>query len=157
MDDSQDLHWRETMAQNLSAPVNLSGKWKLIQNENYDNFLQALGVGKIARVAASSQSPIMEIQQDSDDNMVVSLTTPVRVTEDRYTVGREFTSPDPANAGRTASFIATWNREAKKLSIRNMSDPENGIHIEREIVGGMLVQTQTIGKVVAKKYFVKTV
>ncbi|XP_038054709.1 cellular retinoic acid-binding protein 2-like [Patiria miniata] len=148
---------QEPQTPKAKAPVDLTGKWKLIKNENYDEFLQALGVGKIARVAASSQAPTMEIKQDDDDNMVVTLSTPMRSMEDRYTVGQEFTNPDSTLDGEEATYMPSWDREGKKLSIRNMSRPEDGIHITRELVGGMLVQTQMVGTVVAKRYFVRTV
>ncbi|XP_022104993.1 cellular retinoic acid-binding protein 2-like [Acanthaster planci] len=148
---------QEPLPPKPKAPVDLSGKWKLIKNENYDEFLQALGVGKIARVAASSQSPTMEIKQDENDNMVVTVSTPMRATEDRYTVGQEFTNPDPTREGELATYLPTWDWEGKKLTIRNLSRPDDGIHVTRELVGGMLVQTQMVGTAVAKRYFVRTV
>ncbi|XP_078665099.1 cellular retinoic acid-binding protein 2-like [Branchiostoma floridae x Branchiostoma belcheri] len=67
---------------------NLSGNWKMVESENFDAFLEALGLPPAARQAAAASTPRETIQQDGDSFSIKTIAS--RTTEVRFKVGEEF-------------------------------------------------------------------
>lgn len=131
--------------------VDFSGTWKLEKNENFEEFLKALGVGILKRTAALKTSPSIEITQKGDD-FVVIMKTAIRNQEVKFKMGEEFKATDPL-AGKEMTMKATW--EGSKQVIKNVTDPD-GIMVTRELLeDGKMVQTQTKGTVSCKRFFTK--
>lgn len=42
------------------------GRWKLVQTENFDEYMKEIGVGLITRKAAAHLKPILEIRLDGE-------------------------------------------------------------------------------------------
>ncbi|XP_066268953.1 cellular retinoic acid-binding protein 2-like [Branchiostoma lanceolatum] len=68
--------------------VNLSGNWRFVESENFDAFLEALGVDPAMRQVAKSASPRETIQQDGDTFHIKTIAG--KTTEIKFKVGQEF-------------------------------------------------------------------
>eukprot|EP00058_Branchiostoma_floridae_P000209 XP_002585697.1 hypothetical protein BRAFLDRAFT_73769 [Branchiostoma floridae] len=55
--------------------VDLSGTWKMVQVENFDAYLQALGIGFVLRAIAKMLSNTQIIEQDGDSFYVKDINT----------------------------------------------------------------------------------
>jgi len=136
------------------APIDLTGTWKLVKNENLDEFLKAMNLNFAVRKMAAAATPVLEITQEGDVFKVI--TKGVKTHEANFTVGQEFQDKNPLNEKQMSTYMPAW--EGDKLRIDNKSNPE-AIDVIRELVDGQLVQTQTIGTgdkaVVSKRIFAR--
>merc|ERR1712198_89938 len=57
--------------------VQFTGKYTRVSEENYNEFLKALGVNFVLRKAATSSTPVMEISE-SDGNWVMKTSTTMK-------------------------------------------------------------------------------
>merc|ERR1711994_232466 len=60
--------------------VQFTGKYTRVSEENYNEFLKALGVNFVLRKAATSSTPVMEISE-SDGNWVMKTSTTMKSVE----------------------------------------------------------------------------
>ncbi|XP_078584472.1 cellular retinoic acid-binding protein 2-like [Branchiostoma floridae x Branchiostoma japonicum] len=68
--------------------ANLSGNWKLVESENFDAFLEALGVDPAMREIVQSTIPRETIMQDGDTFNIKTIAQ--KITEVKFKVGEEF-------------------------------------------------------------------
>ncbi|XP_060806800.1 fatty acid-binding protein-like [Amyelois transitella] len=66
----------------------LGKKYKMVSSENFDDFMCALGVGFITRMAANAISPTVEFKKDGDFYILVTSST-FKTTESKFILGEE--------------------------------------------------------------------
>ncbi|KAK1342279.1 hypothetical protein QTO34_015035 [Cnephaeus nilssonii] len=114
-----------------------NGAWKIDRNENYDKFMEKMGINVVKRKLAAHDNLKLIISQE----------------------GNKFTIKE-SSAFRTAEIAfdlgGTWSLEGDKL-VGRFKRVDNGkeLNAVREIVGGELVQTYVYEGVEAKRIFKK--
>ncbi|XP_035658938.1 cellular retinoic acid-binding protein 2-like [Branchiostoma floridae] len=68
--------------------ANFSGNWKFVESENFDAFLEALGVDPAMREIVQSTIPRETIMQDGDTFNIKTIAQ--KITEVKFKVGEEF-------------------------------------------------------------------
>ncbi|XP_071758294.1 fatty acid binding protein 7, brain, a [Centroberyx gerrardi] len=123
--------------------------WKLIESENFDDYMKALGVGFATRQVGNVTKPTIVIGQEGDKVVVKTLST-FRNTEISSKLGEEFdeTTADDRNVKSTLSM-----------------DGDNLVHVQkwdgketkfvREIKDGKMVMTLTFEGVQAVRTYEK--
>ncbi|XP_064612265.1 sodium/calcium exchanger regulatory protein 1-like [Liolophura sinensis] len=83
----------------------LAGHWKLDTTENFDEYMEAVGVGYVLRKLASTAKPEQHISVDGD-NWTIKTTSLVKNTEIKFTLGQEFdeTTADGRKVKTTATL-----------------------------------------------------
>ncbi|KAM4699463.1 fatty acid-binding protein, liver-like isoform 1-T3 [Discoglossus pictus] len=112
-----------------------SGTWQVYSQENYENFLRAVGLPEEIIKVAKDVNPVIEIQQNGDKFTVTSK-TPKQSQTNSFTVGKEseITTVDGKK------IKVTVNLEGGKLVCKN----EKFSHIQ-DVQGNEMVETITIG------------
>ncbi|XP_030220015.1 retinol-binding protein 1.1 isoform X2 [Gadus morhua] len=70
-------------------PIDLNGYWKMISNDNFEEYLKALEVNVAIRKIATLLKPDKDITQDGDHITIKTLSTFKNYNMD-FTVGQEF-------------------------------------------------------------------
>ncbi|XP_053560771.1 fatty acid-binding protein, liver-like [Bombina bombina] len=112
-----------------------SGTWQVYAQENYENFLRAVGLPDDIIKVAKDVNPVIEIQQDGD-NFTVTSKTPKQSQTNSFTVGKEseITTVD----GKKIKVIV--NLDGGKLSCKS----DKFSHVQ-DVQGNEMVETITIG------------
>ncbi|XP_053560773.1 fatty acid-binding protein, liver [Bombina bombina] len=115
-----------------------SGTWQVYSQENYENFLRAVGLTEDIIKVAKDINPIIEIQQNGN-NFTVTSKTPKHSQTNYFTIGKEseITSVDGKK------LKVTVNLEGGKLICKS----DKFSHIQ-EVHGNEMVETITIGAAV---------
>jgi len=94
----------------------LTGSFKLIKSENFDEYMKALGVNMLLRKMASTATPVTEISQAGDD-WSIKTTTTFKTTDIKFKLGEEF---DEVTAdGRNCKSIITKEGDDKLVHTQN--------------------------------------
>ncbi|XP_068125105.1 fatty acid-binding protein, liver-like [Hyperolius riggenbachi] len=112
-----------------------NGTWNVYHQENYDNFLRAVGLPEDIVKVAKDINPVIEIQQTGND-FVVTSKTPKHSQTNSFTVGKE--SEVTGVGGKKLKVLV--NLEGGKL----VSKGENFSHIQ-EVQGNEMVERITVG------------
>uniref|UniRef100_A0ABI7XRS7 Cytosolic fatty-acid binding proteins domain-containing protein n=1 Tax=Felis catus TaxID=9685 RepID=A0ABI7XRS7_FELCA len=92
-------------------PVDFTGYWKMLANENFEEYLRALDVNVALRKIANLLKPDKEIVQDGDHMIIRTLSTFRNYIMD-FQVGKEFeedlTGIDDRKCMRSPSLAASW-------------------------------------------------
>nr|Q9U5P1.1 RecName: Full=Fatty acid-binding protein; AltName: Allergen=Lep d 13 [Lepidoglyphus destructor]CAB62213.1 allergen [Lepidoglyphus destructor] len=83
--------------------ANIAGQYKLDKSENFDQFLDKLGVGFLVKTAAKTVKPTLEVAVDGDTYIFRSLST-FKNTEIKFKLGEEF-EEDRADGKRVKTVI----------------------------------------------------
>lgn len=136
----------------LAKPGNFNGTWKFESaSPNFEEFLTAMNVGFVKRMAILSIQPEFIIKQEGDD-FKITTETPVTTSELKFKVGEEFTDDqDPLKDGPTKKIISWDGDVLVQKSVDNDKDPI----VTRSIEDGKLVLTQKLGDIEAKRVFHK--
>ncbi|XP_075911394.1 fatty acid-binding protein, intestinal [Petromyzon marinus] len=128
-----------------------SGTWKVEKNENYEKFLEAMGVNVVKRAAATVDNLCLTITQEGD-SFTVKESSLIRSTEFAFSLGVAF----DANLADGSDVNGSWTLEGNKL-VGKFARKDNGkiITTTREIIDGKLVQTMTFEGVEGKRIFKK--
>ncbi|XP_072165925.1 fatty acid-binding protein-like [Diadema setosum] len=128
---------------------NFTGYWKLERNdENFDKYLQEVGVNFVMRKVIKNASMYQDIEQDGN-NFKLKVIMPVATQELAFTVGEEFEFYHSFRK-MTIRRIAKWEGTALlTLPVSDDNDPTE----RRELDGEFLVLTLTKGSVSTKRYF----
>ncbi|XP_032542348.1 fatty acid-binding protein, intestinal [Chiroxiphia lanceolata] len=126
-----------------------NGTWKIDRNENYEKFMEALGVNMMKRKLGAHDNLKITIQQDGD-KFTVKEASNFRTIELEFTLGANF---DYSLADGT-EMSGNWNLEGNKL-VGTFTRKDNGkvLKAYREIVGDELVQTYIYEGVESKRIF----
>ncbi|CAH2300674.1 fatty acid-binding, intestinal [Pelobates cultripes] len=129
--------------------MTFNGNWKVDRSENYDTFMEVMGVNIMKRKLAAHDNLKITIQQDGDKFSVKESST-FRTIEINFTLGVSF---DYALADGT-ELSGSWVIEGDKL-VGTFSRKDNGKQLKthRVIVGDELVQTYLYEGTEAKRIF----
>ncbi|NXL84057.1 FABPI protein, partial [Alectura lathami] len=128
-----------------------NGTWKIEKNENYEKFLEALGVNVMKRKLGAHDNLKLTIQQDGN-KFLVKESSNFRKIDIEFTLGVSFDYSLPDGTEVNGS----WNMEGNKL-VGAFTRKDNGkvLTVYREIIGNELVQTSIYEGVEAKRIFKK--
>ncbi|KAM5233672.1 fatty acid-binding protein, intestinal [Hipposideros larvatus] len=127
------------------------GTWKVDRNENYDKFMEKMGINMVKRKLAAHDNLKLIITQEGNKFTVKESST-FRTAEIVFELGVTFTY----SLADGTELTGTWSLEGNKLIGKfNRVDNGNALNAVREIVGGELVQTYVYEGVEAKRIFKK--
>ncbi|XP_034714921.1 fatty acid binding protein 7, brain, a [Etheostoma cragini] len=123
--------------------------WKLVDSQNFDEYMKALGVGFATRQVGNVTKPTVVISQDGDKVVIKTLST-FRNTEISSKLGEEFdeTTADDRHVK------STFTMEGDKLVQVQKWDGKETKFV-REIKDGKLVATLTFEGVEAVRTYEK--
>lgn len=136
----------------------IGGKWILVRNEGFDEYLAAMGVGYIKRKLAGAVTTKMELLKVGDKRVRI-ITKGPKDMDTQITIDEEVDEVDPFD--NKIRVKVTWDPVAKVM--RTESNPAAGSAakksiVERKIVedGEMLMEvTLPNDNIVCKRYFKK--
>ncbi|NXL25691.1 FABPI protein, partial [Setophaga kirtlandii] len=125
------------------------GTWKVDRNENYEKFMEAMGIGMMKRKLGAHDNLKITIQQNGDKFNVKEASN-FRTIDIEFTLGVSF---DYSLADGT-ELNGAWTLEGNKL-VATFTRKDNGkvLKATREIVGDELVQTYLYEGVESKRFF----
>ncbi|XP_048365940.1 fatty acid-binding protein, intestinal [Sphaerodactylus townsendi] len=128
-----------------------NGTWKVERNENYEKFMEVMGINLVKRKLGAHDNLKLTIQQDGKQ-FTIKESSNFRTIEIVFTLGVDF---DYSLADGT-ELHGNWNIEGDKL-VGTFKRKDNGNELKalREIIGDELVQTYTYEGVSAKRIFKK--
>ncbi|KAM8969394.1 fatty acid-binding protein, intestinal [Sarcophilus harrisii] len=125
------------------------GTWKVDRNENYDQFMEKMGINMVKRKLAAHDNLKITITQ-TGNKMTVHESSTFRTVDIEFEFGVNFSY----SLADGTELNGSWNLEGNKL-IGKFKRVDNGneLNAVREIVGDELVQTYTYQGVEAKRIF----
>ncbi|POI29029.1 hypothetical protein CIB84_007221 [Bambusicola thoracicus] len=128
-----------------------NGTWKIEKNENYEKFMEAMGVNVMKRKLGAHDNLKLTIQQDGN-KFLVKESSNFRNIDIEFTLGVSF----EYSLADGTELSGSWNLEGNKL-VGTFTRKDNGkvLTAYREIVGSELVQTYVYEGVEAKRIFKK--
>ncbi|XP_036407489.1 fatty acid-binding protein, intestinal-like [Megalops cyprinoides] len=129
--------------------MTFNGTWKVDRNENYDKFMEQMGINVMKRKLAEHDNLKITIQQTGDKFLVKESST-FRTKDNEFTLGMQF---DYALADGT-EVSGTWVLEGDVLKGK-FTRKDNGKELitTRTIAGDELVQSYSYDGVDAKRIF----
>eukprot|EP00916_Digyalum_oweni_P015460 GHVL01025307.1.p2 GENE.GHVL01025307.1~~GHVL01025307.1.p2 ORF type:complete len:136 (+),score=16.17 GHVL01025307.1:83-490(+) len=131
----------------------LNGKWRLVSVDNFESYLDAVGVaGESRDKALKLLTPENNILQDitiDGDNITIVTTTPIAPIQVKATNGEEFESR--YLDGRE---IKTMFRVEGDTLVEDVSGPFK-THIVRAVEGGHMIMTMKSGDVTSTRRYEK--
>ncbi|PKU44120.1 fatty acid-binding intestinal [Limosa lapponica baueri] len=126
-----------------------NGTWKVDRNENYEKFMEALGVNVMKRKLGAHDNLKITIQQDGN-KFTVKESSNFRTIDIEFTLGVDF----EYSLADGTELTGSWNMEGNKLAGK-FTRKDNGklLTAYREVVGDELVQTYIYEGVEAKRIF----
>ncbi|XP_075400949.1 fatty acid-binding protein, intestinal [Tenrec ecaudatus] len=127
------------------------GTWKVDRNENYDKFMEKLGINVVKRKLAAHDNLKLIITQDGN-KIKIKESSNFRTIEIEFELGVNFNY----TMADGTELSGTWTMEGAQL-VGKFKRVDNGkeLNTVREIVGGELVQTYNYEGVEAKRIFKK--
>ncbi|XP_069486783.1 fatty acid-binding protein, intestinal-like [Ambystoma mexicanum] len=127
------------------------GTWKAERSENYEMFMEMMGVNVVKRKLAAHDNLKITIQQ-TGDNFSVKESSTFRTIEINYTLGVLF---DYSMADGT-ELSGTWVMEGDTL-VGTFTRKDNGkvLKTQRKVDGDELVQSYEYEGTKAKRFFKK--
>uniref|UniRef100_A0A8C9FPD1 Cytosolic fatty-acid binding proteins domain-containing protein n=1 Tax=Pavo cristatus TaxID=9049 RepID=A0A8C9FPD1_PAVCR len=116
-----------------------NGTWKIEKNENYEKFMEAMGVNVMKRKLGAHDNLKLTIQQDGNKFLVKESST-FRNIDIEFTLGVSF----EYSLADGTELSGSWNLEGNKL-VGTFTRKDNGkvLTAYREIVGSELIQVNT--------------
>ncbi|NXI37103.1 FABPI protein, partial [Galbula dea] len=126
-----------------------NGTWKIDRNENYEKFMEAMGVNMVKRKLGAHDNLKITIQQDGN-KFTVKEESNFRNIDIEFTLGVNF----EYSLADGTELTGSWNMDGKKL-VGTFTRKDNGKVLSacREIIGDELVQTYVYEGVEAKRIF----
>ncbi|KAM5255738.1 fatty acid-binding protein, intestinal [Ctenodactylus gundi] len=127
------------------------GAWKVDRNENYEKFMEKMGINMVKRKLASHDNLKLVIKQEGN-KFTVKESSNFRTIEIIFELGVNF----EYSLADGTELKGSWNTEGDKL-VGKFKRVDNGNELiaVREVVGGELIQTYTYEGVEAKRIFKK--
>lgn len=91
-------------------PVNYSGTWDIISNENFEGYMVALGIDFATRKIASVLKPQKVIEQDGDSFIIKTFTT-FKNYSCSFKIGEEFEEVTKGMDNRTCKTVVNWEND----------------------------------------------
>jgi len=129
----------------------MTGTFKLIKSENFDEYMKAVGVGFALRKLATAATPTTEISHEGDNWNIKTWTT-FKTTEIKFKLGEEF---DETTAdGRQCKSTITKDGEDKLIHTQNCGG--SNLKILREFTeDGMKMILEGPGDVISTRIYKK--
>ncbi|NWQ86870.1 FABPI protein, partial [Burhinus bistriatus] len=126
-----------------------NGTWKIDRNENYEKFMEAMGVNIMKRKLGAHDNLKITIQQDGN-KFTVKESSNFRTIDIEFTLGVNF----EYSLADGTELTGSWKMEGDKL-VGSFTRKDNGkvLTAYREIVGDELIQTYVYEGVEAKRIF----
>ncbi|KAM3590061.1 uncharacterized protein V6R79_003027 [Siganus canaliculatus] len=128
-----------------------NGTWKVDRSENYDKFMEQMGINIMKRKLAEHDNLKITIEQNGEKFHVKESST-FRTKEVDFTLGVKF-EYDLADGTEVAGSWAIEGDMMKGTFARK--DNSKALTTTRELIGGELVQTYVYDGVEAKRIFKK--
>ncbi|KAM6161130.1 LOW QUALITY PROTEIN: retinol-binding protein 1 [Erethizon dorsatum] len=132
-------------------PVDFTGYWKMLSNENFEEYLRALDVNVALRKIANLLKPDKEIEQDGDHMIIRTLSTFRNYIMD-FQVGKEFEEDLTGIDDRKCMTTVSWDGD--KLQCVQKGEKE-GRGWTQWIEGDELHLEMRVQGVVCKQVFKK--
>ncbi|XP_006822144.1 fatty acid-binding protein-like [Saccoglossus kowalevskii] len=132
----------------MAASIDFSGSWKLSRSENFEEYLNGMGVGIIMRKAATIMTPTCKIIQNGDE-MEIKMCVPMTTLVQKFRIGEPFQDTSPS--GEIKTMIAKW--EDGKLVFNESEEKEVHHSVIREIIDDEMVMTCIVGDITCKRIF----
>ncbi|XP_078279043.1 fatty acid-binding protein, brain-like [Rhinoraja longicauda] len=123
------------------------GTWRLVDSDNYDNYMKEIGMNFITRQLGNVNKPTTVINVDGDQVTMQSFST-YRSSEIMFTLDKPFNEHTPDN--RTCKTIVRF--EGEKM-IQTQKWDENQTTLVWEIRDGKLILTLTFNDVVSVRTY----
>ncbi|XP_006629954.2 fatty acid-binding protein, intestinal [Lepisosteus oculatus] len=129
--------------------MTFNGTWKVDRNDNYDKFMEQMGINLVKRKLAAHDNLKIVIEQDGD-KFVVKESSTFRKIDIEFTQGVNF----EYSLADGTELTGTWTIEGNKL-VGKFNRKDNGKELltTREIVGDELIQSYHYDGVDAKRIF----
>ncbi|XP_007522021.1 fatty acid-binding protein, intestinal [Erinaceus europaeus] len=129
----------------------LTGSWKVDRSDNYDKFMEKMGINIVKRKLAAHDNLKLIITQDGN-KFTVKESSAFRTIEIVFNLGVNFNY----SLADGTELSGTWNLEGDKL-VGKFTRVDNGKELNaiREVVGDEMVQTYVYEGVEAKRFFKK--
>ncbi|NXV35081.1 FABPI protein, partial [Rissa tridactyla] len=126
-----------------------NGTWKVEKNENYEKFMEVMGVNIMKRKLGAHDNLKITIQQDGN-KFTVKESSNFRTVDIEFNLGVDF----EYSLADGTELTGAWNMEGNKL-VGTFTRKDNGkvLTAYREIIGDELVQTYVYEGVEAKRIF----
>ncbi|XP_036621552.1 fatty acid-binding protein, intestinal-like [Trichosurus vulpecula] len=125
------------------------GPWKVDRNENYEKFMEKMGINLVKRKLGAHDNLKITIKQ-TGNKMTINESSVFRTLEVVFEFGVEFSY----TLADGTELRGTWNPEGNKLVGKfKRLDNGNDVYTVREIVGDELVHTYTYQGVETKRSF----
>lgn len=126
----------------------LVGSWDLESNDNFDEYMKALGVGMVMRKMGNTIKPTNVFSLDGDKWTMKSLST-FKNTEIHFVLGEEF--DETTVDGRKVKTVMTADGDSKLIQAQG-GDPASTITRELKDDDTMLVTCECKGVVATRIY-----
>lgn len=131
--------------------MTFNGTWKVDRSENYDKFMEQMGINLVKRKLAEHDNLKITIEQNGD-KFHVKESSNFRTKEVDFTLGVQF-EYDLADGTEVAG---AWEMEGDQMKGKfNRKDNGKALTTIRTLVGGELVQSYCYEGVEAKRIFKK--
>ncbi|XP_034020625.1 fatty acid-binding protein, intestinal-like [Thalassophryne amazonica] len=128
-----------------------NGNWKIDHSENYDKFMEKMGINIVKRKLAEHDNLNLTIEQTGDKFHIKESST-FRTKDIDFTLGVAF----DYNLADGTEVSGTWVMEGDTLNGKfTRKDNNNVLTTTRTVVNGELVQTYNYEGVDAKRIFKK--
>uniref|UniRef100_A0A8C2YXU0 Cellular retinoic acid-binding protein 1 n=1 Tax=Cyclopterus lumpus TaxID=8103 RepID=A0A8C2YXU0_CYCLU len=124
--------------------------WKLVDSQNFDEYMKSLGVGFATRQVGNVTKPTVAISQDGDKLVVKTLST-FKNTEISSKLGEEFDETTADDRHVKVSRVKSWGDTL--VQVQKWDGKET--KFVREIKDGKLVATLTFEGVQAVRTYEK--
>ncbi|XP_051993313.1 fatty acid-binding protein, intestinal [Xyrauchen texanus] len=129
--------------------MTFNGTWKVDRNENYEKFLEQMGINMVKRKLASHDNLKITLEQNGD-KFVVKEVSSFRSVDIEFTLGVTF---EYAMADGT-DLSGSWVMEGDTLKgTFNRKDNGKVLVTTRKVIGDELVQSYSYEGVDAKRIF----
>ncbi|XP_072884614.1 fatty acid-binding protein, brain-like [Hemitrygon akajei] len=123
------------------------GTWRLVDSDNYDNYMRELGMDFTARQLGNVNKPTLVIKMDQDKITLQNLST-FRSTEITFVLGKPFDEHTSDN--RKCKTVVTF--DGRKLTQTQKWDGKQTTLV-REVKDGKLILTLTFNDVVSVRTY----
>nr|ABL09317.1 allergen Ale o 13 [Aleuroglyphus ovatus] len=127
--------------------MTIEGKYKLEKSENFDTFLDKLGVGFMVKTAAKTLKPTLEVEVQGDTYIFRSLST-FKNTEIKFKLGEEF-EEDRADGKKVKTVVV--KEGDNKFVQTQFGDKE--VKIVREFNGDDVTVTASVEDVTSVRNY----
>ncbi|KAF7668505.1 hypothetical protein LDENG_00006940 [Lucifuga dentata] len=91
-------------------PVDYSGTWDMISNDNFEGYMVALGIDFATRKIAKMLKPQKVIKQEGECFIIKTLST-FRNYECSFRIGEEYTEVTKGMDNRSCQTVVNWDND----------------------------------------------